>query len=105
MTKRSFAEVRRFVRSDRRSFAIAIAGLLPLVLASCGGAPIQPGALVDGPVLMEADFGNEIDNMEGLDVWQDAGGATMLSVVSDDNGSFLQRNLYLEFRLVDEPAD
>jgi len=46
MTKRSFAEVRRFVRSDRRSFAIAIVGLLPLVLASCGGAPIQPGALV-----------------------------------------------------------
>jgi hypothetical protein len=46
MTIRSFAEFRRSVRSDRRSFAIAVAGLLPLVLSSCGGAPIQPGAMV-----------------------------------------------------------
>ncbi len=80
-------------------------GRIGMRLRRIPGDTIQVGALVDGPVLMEADFGNEIDNMEGLDVWQDAGGATMLSVVSDDNGSFLQRNLYLEFRLLDEPAD
>ncbi len=63
---------------------------------------IRPGALVDGPVIMEADFGNEIDNMEGLDVWINARGETILAVVSDDNGSFFQRNLYLEFRLRDD---
>jgi hypothetical protein len=37
--------------------------------------------------------------MEGLDVWRRADGALMVSIVSDDNRSFLQRNLYLEFRL------
>ena len=63
------------------------------------GAAIRPGALVDGPVLMEADLGQEIDNMEGLDAWVGADGQVVLSLISDDNGSFLQRNLYLEFRL------
>ncbi|WP_182085153.1 esterase-like activity of phytase family protein [Aureimonas sp. ME7] len=63
---------------------------------------IRPGALVDGPVIMEANFGNEIDNMEGLDVWGGADGHTYLSLISDDNGSFFQRNLYLEFRLAED---
>ncbi|MBB3952068.1 esterase-like activity of phytase family protein [Aureimonas jatrophae] len=62
-------------------------------------AALKPGAVADGPVIMEADLGNEIDNMEGIDVWQDAEGRTVVSLVSDDNGSFLQRNLYLEFLL------
>ncbi|WP_279479007.1 esterase-like activity of phytase family protein [Aureimonas sp. SK2] len=66
------------------------------------GATIRPGALVDGPVIMEADLGQEIDNMEGLDAWQGADGHTYLSLVSDDNGSFFQRNLYLEFRLAED---
>ncbi len=66
------------------------------------GAAIRPGALVDGPVLMEADLGEEIDNMEGLDAWEGADGRTYLSLVSDDNGAFYQRNLYLEFRLAED---
>jgi hypothetical protein len=66
------------------------------------GTTIRPGALVDGPVLMEADLGEEIDNMEGLDAWEGTDGRTHLSLVSDDNGSFFQRNLYLEFRLADD---
>jgi hypothetical protein len=41
----------------------------------------------------------QIDNMEGLDVWRRADGVLMVSIVSDDNQSLLQRNLYLEFRL------
>lgn len=61
---------------------------------------IKPGALVDGKVLIEADMGAEIDNMEGLDVLVE-NGETRIIIVSDDNGSFLQRNLMLEFRLVD----
>jgi len=34
---------------------------------------IKPGALVDGPVLFEADLGYEIDNMEGLSVHRSRG--------------------------------
>lgn len=64
------------------------------------GDTIRPGALVDGAVLMEADLTSRIDNMEGIDVWQRADGATILSLLSDNNQSFLQRTLYLEFRLL-----
>ena len=66
------------------------------------GETVRKGALADGPVLMEADLGYHIDNMEGVDVWQREDGATIVSLVSDDNQSFLQRTLYLEFRLVEE---
>ncbi|MFC6488751.1 esterase-like activity of phytase family protein [Nitratireductor sp. GCM10026969] len=63
---------------------------------------IRPGSLADGPVLLEADMAYQIDNMEALDVWQRADGAVMVSLMSDDNHSILQRNLYLEFRLLEE---
>ena len=60
---------------------------------------IAPSATVDGPAMFEADLGNEIDNMEGLDVHIDAGGAIVLTMVSDDNFSMLQRTLLLQFTL------
>ncbi|HHZ09748.1 MAG TPA: hypothetical protein GX405_13315 [Rhizobiales bacterium] len=63
------------------------------------GESISKGAVADGPVLMSADMGYQIDNMEAMDVWQRADGAVMVSLMSDDNHSMLQRNLYLEFRL------
>ncbi len=63
------------------------------------GESIMPGEVADGPVLLEADMGYQIDNMEGMDVWQRGDGAQMVSLVSDDNHSLLQRNLYLEFIL------
>jgi hypothetical protein len=44
----------------------------------------------------------QIDNMEALDVWRREDGATMISMMSDDNYSILQRNLYLEFVLHDD---
>jgi len=62
-------------------------------------AEIRPGAVVDGEVLLEADMGYQIDNMEGLDVVTTPGGETRLILVSDDNHSILERNLMLEFRL------
>ena len=37
--------------------------------------------------------------MEGLAIWRTAGGETRISLISDDNRAFLQRTLYLEFRL------
>nr|WP_246753888.1 esterase-like activity of phytase family protein [Jiella flava] len=61
------------------------------------GRSIKPGAVVDGPVVFEADLSEEIDNMEGLDVWPDRSGRLHVTLVSDNNGSVLQRNLMLEF--------
>ncbi|MCB8837362.1 esterase-like activity of phytase family protein [Aurantimonas sp. VKM B-3413] len=66
------------------------------------GGTIRPDALVDGPVIFSADLSDEIDNMEGIDAWTDAAGETRLTLVSDDNGSIFQRNLILEFRLVED---
>jgi hypothetical protein len=62
---------------------------------------IAPGALVDGPALFEADLGHEIDNMEGIDTHVTAEGETVLTMISDDNFSPLQRTLLLQFTLVE----
>ncbi|MBR0858633.1 esterase-like activity of phytase family protein [Bradyrhizobium liaoningense] len=62
---------------------------------------IAPGALVDGPVLFKADLGQEIDNMEGIDAHVTPEGETVLTLVSDDNFSMLQRTLLLQFTLVE----
>lgn len=80
-----------------RSFSMA--GGVKMRLRRISGESIEKGAVADGPVLMEADMGYQIDNMEGLDVWTRDDGALMVSLISDDNHSILQRNLYLEFIL------
>ncbi|MBZ9989498.1 esterase-like activity of phytase family protein [Mesorhizobium sp. BH1-1-5] len=80
-----------------RSFSIARG--VKMRLRRIYGESVEKGAVADGPVLMEADMGYQIDNMEGLDVWTRYDGALMLSLISDDNHSILQRNLYLEFIL------
>jgi len=64
-------------------------------------AAITPGATVDGPSIFDADLGQEIDNFEGLDVHVTADGETVLTMVSDDNFSMLQRTLLLQFTLID----
>ena len=46
---------------------------------------IKPGAVVDGPVIFEADLRFEIDNMEGLAVHQTPAGEIVLTLISDDN--------------------
>ncbi len=63
---------------------------------------IGNGKVADGPVLTQADMNYQIDNMEAMDVWRRADGALVVSLMSDDNQSILQRNLYLEFLLRDE---
>jgi hypothetical protein len=63
---------------------------------------IKPGALVDGSPLIVADLAYQIDNMEGIAVHRNAAGETILTLVSDDNFSFIQRNLLLQFALVGE---
>ncbi len=63
-------------------------------------AAIQPDQVVDGPSIFEADLGNEVDNMEGLDVHQTPDGDTILTMISDDNFSLIQRTLLLQFKLI-----
>jgi len=65
-------------------------------------AAIKDGAMVDGMVLLQADLGYQIDNMEGLGVHRNAQGETILTLISDDNFSPIQRNLLLQFALVGE---
>ncbi len=65
------------------------------------GADIKPGAIVNGELLVEGNFNYNIDNMEGIDAFRAADGTTHIILVSDDNHSILQRNLMLEFRLID----
>jgi hypothetical protein len=62
-------------------------------------ADIKPGAVVDGPVLIEADMRYQIDNMEGLAVHRTPAGETVLTMISDDNFSPLQRTVLLQFTL------
>jgi hypothetical protein len=63
---------------------------------------IAPGALVDGSDLLFADLGYQIDNMEGLSIHTDSSGEMILTLISDDNFSILQRTVLLQFRLVQE---
>jgi hypothetical protein len=62
---------------------------------------VAPGALVDGPAIFQADLGQEIDNMEGIDAHVTPEGDTVLTMISDDNFSLLQRTLLLQFTLVE----
>ena len=63
---------------------------------------IKDGGLVDGAALATADMAYQIDNMEGIGVHRTAGGETVLTLVSDDNFSPIQRTLLLQFTLVGE---
>ena len=64
-------------------------------------AMLAPGAVVDGPSIFEADLGEEIDNMEGIDAHVTPEGDTVLTMVSDDNFSPIQRTLLLQFTLME----
>jgi hypothetical protein len=79
----------------------SIASGVTLRIRRIAADDISPGTTVDGPFILQADMRDQIDNMEGLDVWQAEDGSTRISMVSDDNHSIVQRNLYLEFRLAE----
>ncbi|MYZ50436.1 esterase-like activity of phytase family protein, partial [Propylenella binzhouense] len=63
------------------------------------GGRIRDGAELDGAVLIEAGMTDQIDNMEGLAVHREASGRVVLTLVSDDNKSILQRTLLLQFAI------
>jgi hypothetical protein len=76
-------------------------GGLAIRIRSIALASIAPGAVVDGPAIFNADLGNEVDNMEGIDAHVTPEGDTVLTMVSDDNFSPLQRTLLLQFTVVE----
>ena len=81
-----------------RSFAIASG--VGLRLRRIPADQVEGGVeAADGEIILQANMAYQIDNMEAMDVWTRADGATMVSLMSDDNHSILQRNLYLEFVL------
>ena len=63
---------------------------------------IRAGAVLDGDVLIEADYSTTIDNMEGLALHRAANGELRLTLISDDNYSILQHTLLLQFALPGE---
>lgn len=64
-------------------------------------AQVVPNAVVDGPTIFEADLGYEIDNFEGIDTHVTESGDTVITLVSDNNFSMLQRTLLMQFVLVE----
>jgi hypothetical protein len=60
---------------------------------------IRPGAVLDGATLIEADMSQQIDNMEALMVHRGDDGRIILTLMSDDNFSLLQRTLVLRFAM------
>ncbi len=71
-------------------------------LRRIAGAEVAVGARVDGDYLLEAGRLSGIDNMEGLAIHLDDTGRTILTIVSDDNYSILQRTLILQFALAED---
>lgn len=62
---------------------------------------IKPGVVLAGDILITADLGSEIDNMEGLAVHRDKAKRTILTLISDNNfNNFLQRTILLQFEVV-----
>lgn len=62
-------------------------------------ASLTPGATLRGALILDADMGQEIDNLEGLCVHRE-GGRTIITMISDDNFSLIQRTVLLEFELL-----
>ncbi len=73
--------------------------LIGMRLRRFAAADIKPSAHLDGEILMVADFGYQIDNMEGLAVHVSEAGQTIVTLISDNNRSLLQRTLLLRFEL------
>lgn len=65
-------------------------------------AELKPGRLIEGDVLLEATENLNIDNMEGIAAHRSNSGETILTVISDDNFSPLQRTLLMQFVIADQ---
>ncbi|HET7911635.1 MAG TPA: esterase-like activity of phytase family protein [Pseudolabrys sp.] len=61
---------------------------------------IKADVVVDGHSMIEADLGYQIDNMEGIALHRNASGEAIITLVSDDDFSVIQRNLLLQFAVI-----
>ncbi|MCV6576065.1 MAG: esterase-like activity of phytase family protein [Cohaesibacter sp.] len=82
-----------------RSFSL-LAGL-KIQLRRIRAGQLKAGALSDVEILFSGDLRYELDNLEGLAVQALPDGSSLLTLVSDDNFSRLQRSLLLQFHLAD----
>jgi hypothetical protein len=64
-----------------------------------GAAELKPRTLITGEILLEATDRLNIDNMEAIAVHRSRTGETILTLMSDDNFSPLQRSLIMQFAL------
>ncbi len=64
------------------------------------GADALNEGVADGPVLINAGFSSEIDNMEAIAA-EVVDGEIVLTLLSDDNHKFFQRTLMLRFAVAD----
>ena len=87
------------MKIDRRSLNLAAAAALALTAL---GAPQMAAASPDKPViaLSNSYYGNTW-RRQMVDAFTAEDGSTHLIVVSDDNHSLIERNLLLEFKLVE----
>jgi hypothetical protein len=60
---------------------------------------LKRGTLIAGEVLIEANDSLNIDNMEGIAAHRSSSGETILTLISDDNFSPIQRTLLMQFAL------
>ena len=60
---------------------------------------LKRDTLIEGEVLLDADDSLNIDNMEAIAAHRAASGETVLTLMSDDNFSALQRTLIMQFTL------
>jgi hypothetical protein len=60
---------------------------------------LKRGGLIEGEVLLDADDSLNIDNMEAIAAHRAPSGETVLTLMSDDNFSALQRTLIMQFAM------
>lgn len=64
-------------------------------------AEIRDGAVIAGETLLQANRAASIDNMEAIALHRNAAGELIITLMSDDNFSPLQRTLLLRFAVVE----
>jgi hypothetical protein len=62
---------------------------------------LAPEGFDEGEMLLETASG-ELDNMEGISVWQDAEGRVRVTLLSDDNFFPLQSTIFAEYVLIED---
>lgn len=72
-------------------------------LVAVAAADLLPGRTIDGRVIAEADMRHQIDNMEDMALSAGTDGETIITLISDDNNSIIQRTILLQFRAACRP--